>query len=164
MLTFTTSWGESAGAISVALHMIANGGDTEGLFRGAFMHSGSPIPVGDITNGQKYYDALVAEVGCTDATDSLQCLREAPYDKLLNAINDSPGTLSYQVRDIDHLNVILTNLEQVFGIELASASRRQIPYWASTRTCVTGQCCTYSVCHGSRLSILFILIQADLLW
>ncbi len=47
------SWGESAGAVSAALHMVANDGDTEGLFRAAFMESGSPIPVGDIMNGQK---------------------------------------------------------------------------------------------------------------
>ena len=37
--------------MSVAMQMITNGGDTEGLFRGAFMQSGSPIPVGDITHG-----------------------------------------------------------------------------------------------------------------
>ena len=49
----TTSWGESAGAISVALHMLADGGDTKGLFRAGFMQSGAPIPVGDITNGQR---------------------------------------------------------------------------------------------------------------
>ncbi len=47
------SWGESAGAVSAALHMVANDGNNEGLFRAAFMQSGSPIPVGDITNGQK---------------------------------------------------------------------------------------------------------------
>jgi carboxylesterase type B len=40
--------GESAGAISVALHMLVNNGDQEGLFRGAIMQSGGPIPVGDI--------------------------------------------------------------------------------------------------------------------
>jgi acetylcholinesterase len=33
--------------------MLANGGDTEGLFQAAFMQSGSPIPAGDITKGQK---------------------------------------------------------------------------------------------------------------
>lgn len=32
-----TLWGESAGAISAALQMTTNGGDTEGLFRAAFM-------------------------------------------------------------------------------------------------------------------------------
>lgn len=33
--------------------MLHNGGNTDGLFRAAFMQSGSPIPVGDITNGQR---------------------------------------------------------------------------------------------------------------
>ncbi len=44
------SFGESAGAISVSLQMLAYDGDTGGLFRAGFMMSGSPIPVGDITN------------------------------------------------------------------------------------------------------------------
>ncbi|KAJ7207637.1 Carboxylesterase family-domain-containing protein, partial [Mycena pura] len=47
-----TIWGESSGAISVAMHMLANDGDTEGLFRAAFMQSGSPVPVGPLENGQ----------------------------------------------------------------------------------------------------------------
>ncbi|KAH0832386.1 Alpha/Beta hydrolase protein [Lanmaoa asiatica] len=66
------------------------------LFRAAFMESGSPIPVGDITNGQSYYDALVAETGCSGTTDTLQCLREVPYETLLSAVNQSPGILAYQ--------------------------------------------------------------------
>jgi hypothetical protein len=45
----TFSWGQSAGAMSVSLQMVANGGNPEGLFRAAFMQSGSPIPAGDIT-------------------------------------------------------------------------------------------------------------------
>lgn len=47
------SWGESAGAISVGMQMLVNGGDTGGLFRAGFMQSGSPIAVGDLTDGQK---------------------------------------------------------------------------------------------------------------
>jgi Carboxylesterase family len=43
------SWGESAGAISVALHMVTNSGNPDGLFRAAFMQSGSPPSTGDIT-------------------------------------------------------------------------------------------------------------------
>ena len=31
-VTYYQSWGESAGAISVSLHMLANGGNNEGLF------------------------------------------------------------------------------------------------------------------------------------
>jgi carboxylesterase type B len=49
-----TIWGQSAGAISVSLQMLTNGGNTEGLFRAAFMQSGSPIPVGDITRVRSY--------------------------------------------------------------------------------------------------------------
>lgn len=62
------------------------------------MESGSPIPVGNITEGQVYYDALVSETGCTGATDTLQCLRGVPYDQLLAAVNQSPGIFSYQVK------------------------------------------------------------------
>lgn len=91
-----TIWGESAGAISVALHMLTNGGDTEGLFRGAFMESGSPIPVGDITGGQPYYDDLVERTGCSGSSDTLECLRGVEYQTLLDAVNQSPSIFSYQ--------------------------------------------------------------------
>jgi len=91
-----TIWGESAGAMSVGLHMVANSGNTEGLFRGAFMESGSPITVGDLSQGQKYYDALVSQVGCLHTSDTLQCLREAPFDTLKAAIDASPNWFSFQ--------------------------------------------------------------------
>ena len=97
LLFFLCSWGESAGAWSVALHMVANGGNTEGLFHGAFMESGSPLPVGDITHGQKYYDALVSQTGCSGSQDSLECLRQAPYDELKAAMDASPSIFSLQV-------------------------------------------------------------------
>lgn len=35
-----TIWGESAGAISVGVQMVAYDGDNEGLFRAGFMESG----------------------------------------------------------------------------------------------------------------------------
>ncbi|KAI0059491.1 alpha beta-hydrolase [Artomyces pyxidatus] len=91
-----TIWGASAGAASVGLHMITNGGNTEGLFRAAFMQSGSPGSAGTLAEGQPYYDALVADVGCSHAPDTLQCLREAPLQNLTVAINKSPNTDSYQ--------------------------------------------------------------------
>ena len=77
--------------------MVTNGGNTEGLFRGAFMHSGSPLPVGPITEGQVYYDAIVSQTGCSGASDTLACLRTVPYDVLKDAANASPGIFSYQV-------------------------------------------------------------------
>jgi acetylcholinesterase len=90
------SWGQSAGAISVSLQMLTNGGNTEGLFRAAFMQSGSPIPVGDITRGQPYYDFLVEHTNCTGSSDTLACLRAAPYDQLQAAIDSTPSLFSYQ--------------------------------------------------------------------
>lgn len=96
-LNWNPSWGESAGAISVSLHMLANGGNTEGLFRAGVMESGAPIPVGDIENGQIYYDSIVADTGCSGAADTLQCLREVPYDKLKAAIDNTPSIFAYQV-------------------------------------------------------------------
>ncbi|KAG6846275.1 hypothetical protein H0H93_014922, partial [Arthromyces matolae] len=94
--TKVTLWGESAGAISTSLHMIANNGDVGGLFRAAFMQSGSPIPVGPLENAQKYYDALVSATGCSSAADTLECLRQVPYSTLKAAVNKSPGIFAYQ--------------------------------------------------------------------
>ncbi|KAA1472212.1 carotenoid ester lipase precursor [Dentipellis sp. KUC8613] len=94
--TKVTIWGESAGAISVALHLLTNGGNTEGLFRAAFMESGSPIPVGDISHGQPYYNDLVQRTGCTGSSDTLECLRQVPYSKLKAAVDKSPSIFAYQ--------------------------------------------------------------------
>jgi acetylcholinesterase len=91
------SWGESAGAMSVGLHMLINGGQTDGLFRGAIMQSGSPPPIGDISHGQIYYDNLVSATNCTNAADKLQCLRLVPAEQLQSAVNASPSFFSNQV-------------------------------------------------------------------
>jgi hypothetical protein len=77
--------------------MIANGGNTEGLFRGGFMQSGAVIPRGDITLNQQYYDDLVQETGCTGAGDTLECLRQVPFPALKKAVDGSPSFLSYKV-------------------------------------------------------------------
>lgn len=84
--------------MSVALQMVANGGDTEGLFHAAFLQSGAVPIVGDMAAGQKYYNALVAGAGCSSASDTLECLRQAPFDTLKPAVDSSPSIFSYQVR------------------------------------------------------------------
>ncbi|KAI0710399.1 carotenoid ester lipase precursor [Cerioporus squamosus] len=101
--TRVTIWGESAGAISVSLHMLTNGGNPEGLFHGAFMQSGAPIPVGDITHGQAEFDALVANTECDLAADKLDCLRHIPYAVLKTAVDKSPGVISYQSLRLSYL-------------------------------------------------------------
>jgi acetylcholinesterase len=77
--------------------MVANGGNTEGLFRGAFMESGAVMPAGDVTIGQPDYDQLVQEAGCAGAQDTLGCLRQVPLSTLQEAMNNSPFDLSYRV-------------------------------------------------------------------
>jgi acetylcholinesterase len=95
-LSKVTIWGQSAGAVSVSLHMVTNGGNTEGLFHAAFMQSGSPPPTGDITEGQPYYDFLVERTNCSGSPDTLECLREAPYNELKAAMDSTPSFFSYQ--------------------------------------------------------------------
>ncbi|KAI0091741.1 carotenoid ester lipase precursor [Irpex rosettiformis] len=95
-----TIWGQSAGAWSVGLQMVANAGDNEGLFRGAFMHSGSPVPYGDISHGQKYYDELVVEAGCANASDSLQCLRGVSSSVIKTMMDATPSLLSKEALSI----------------------------------------------------------------
>ncbi|KZV94246.1 carotenoid ester lipase precursor [Exidia glandulosa HHB12029] len=89
-----TIWGESAGAMSVAVEMITNGGHTDGLFRAAFMQSGSPQGAGDIELGQPYYDFLLRKTGCEDAEYTLECLRDAPFESLKAAVNQTAGLFS----------------------------------------------------------------------
>ncbi|RPD60515.1 carotenoid ester lipase [Lentinus tigrinus ALCF2SS1-7] len=91
-------WGESAGSVAVALQMQANGGDTEGLFRAAFMESGALIPTGTVDNPyeQSNYDQIVGETGCSNATDTLGCLRTVPADVLKAAMDKTPSFVSFQ--------------------------------------------------------------------
>ncbi|KAG0695870.1 Alpha/Beta hydrolase protein [Suillus ampliporus] len=94
--TKVTLWGESSGAMAIALHMVVNGGDTEGLFRAAFLESGAALSIGDITHGQVYYDFIVDQTGCKGSSDTLQCLREAPYDTIMAAVDQTPNFFGYQ--------------------------------------------------------------------
>ncbi|KAF8962488.1 Alpha/Beta hydrolase protein [Flammula alnicola] len=92
--TKVTIWGESAGAISVGMHLVANNGNPAGLFRGAFMESGSPQAIPDITLQQRFFDELVTSTGCTGSANPIQCLRAVPFAQLGAAINGSPGFLT----------------------------------------------------------------------
>ncbi|KAL3484421.1 carboxylesterase [Aspergillus germanicus] len=85
--------GESAGAYSVGYHLVAFGGQTGGLFRGAIMQSGSALgPAIEslsnlATSYQPIYDNITATVGCDRASDSLNCLRHVPILALYNAFS-----------------------------------------------------------------------------
>ncbi|KZP15052.1 alpha beta-hydrolase [Athelia psychrophila] len=94
--TKVTLFGVSSGAMSTALHMLLNDGNTEGLFRAAFSESGAPIPAGSYTHGQKWYDGAVEATNCTAAKDTLECLREADVGVLQAYFETTPSKLSYQ--------------------------------------------------------------------
>ncbi|PWY92122.1 carboxyesterase [Aspergillus heteromorphus CBS 117.55] len=92
-----TIWGESAGAMSVGYHLAAYGGRDDGLFRAAIMESGGTIPAspGNYTGYQTLYDDLAAKVNCSGVADSLQCLREVPFQELNAVLNGTDGESDY---------------------------------------------------------------------
>jgi carboxylesterase type B len=79
-----TIWGESAGAYSVGDHINAFDGNNDGLFRAAILESGGAV--GPPLNGtdwyQHMYDNLTESVGCAEVKDTLQCLRDVPYETI----------------------------------------------------------------------------------
>ncbi|GAA6009730.1 hypothetical protein JCM10207_004171 [Rhodosporidiobolus poonsookiae] len=78
-----TIWGESAGAISVAYQLMGYGLTETNLFHGGILESGSPhtIQLLPVETSQKNYDELVDGLGCSDAKDTLACLRKVPLEK-----------------------------------------------------------------------------------
>ncbi|KAI1862704.1 uncharacterized protein JN550_010041 [Neoarthrinium moseri] len=83
-----TIWGESAGARSLGMQLVAHEGKHDGLFRGAILESGSPVAkFVNASTWQPYFDALVAKAGCASATDRLSCLRGLDWHVLNNIFN-----------------------------------------------------------------------------
>ncbi|KZV67945.1 carotenoid ester lipase precursor [Peniophora sp. CONT] len=93
-------WGESAGAFSVALQMVTNNGDNEGLFRGAFMQSGSPSWFGPNTmqGGQASFNQLANVTGCGSLLGNVtvfNCLRNVSTADFRSAIQASSSIFDY---------------------------------------------------------------------
>lgn len=91
-----TLWGQSAGSLSIATHLVTHPDRANTPFRGAMMHSmvSSPIVVTDHSKHQAFYDSVVEQTGCSGQSSTLDCLRKLPYDKYLNAINQLPSMFS----------------------------------------------------------------------
>lgn len=76
-----TLWGESGGAVAISYLTAAYQGNNSGLFRGAIISSGSLFgPISDFFASyaiqQPLYNAVVGLTGCSNATSTLQCLRD----------------------------------------------------------------------------------------
>ncbi|RDW95007.1 hypothetical protein BP5796_00770 [Coleophoma crateriformis] len=109
-----TIWGESSyvkalfGAGSVGAHLVAYNGSHGGLFRAAIAESGSPISwsrYAPISEHQSLYDNITIATGCSNATDTLDCLRYLPFETLNNVLNSSVTSddLQYPVIDEDFI-------------------------------------------------------------
>jgi acetylcholinesterase len=84
------------------MQMLTNGGNAEGLFRGAFMQSGSPVPTGPVEDGQVDFDTFTTVAGCGDLLGSVavfDCLRGVSTEVIRNATNATPGITSFLARD-----------------------------------------------------------------
>lgn len=88
-----TIWGESAGAFSVGYHLVGFNGDNSDLFRAAILESGTMLgqplqnnlTIAQEDGYQAMYDNITVTVGCSNATDTLACLRTVPYKSLFEA-------------------------------------------------------------------------------
>jgi len=88
-------WGESSGAISIGMQLVAENGNNGHLFQGAIMQAGSPFPLGDMSSGQRSYDLIVQNTGCLGNKSTLDCLRSIPYDTLQKAVDSTPNIFDY---------------------------------------------------------------------
>ncbi|EME41603.1 hypothetical protein DOTSEDRAFT_73876 [Dothistroma septosporum NZE10] len=86
-----TIWGESAGSFAVGQLLLMYGGRADGLFHGSIQQSGSAATAW--YNGsdwyQPIYDKIVSQVNCTEAIDTLACLRTVSYEQLYPYLNSS---------------------------------------------------------------------------
>ncbi|KAF2191527.1 alpha/beta-hydrolase [Zopfia rhizophila CBS 207.26] len=86
-----TIFGESAGGLSVGMHLTAYGGRDDKLFRGAIMQSGNPINYGTFAYNKSNLETASSQLGCGQASNKLQCLREIPFQTLNTWINSTAG-------------------------------------------------------------------------
>ncbi|KAI0106234.1 Alpha/Beta hydrolase protein [Nemania sp. FL0031] len=89
-----TIWGESAGSFAVGQLLMTYGGRTDGLFHRSIQESGSASTAW--YNGsdwyQPIYDKIVEQVNCTQAIDTLKCLRSVGYEDIFPFLNASAVT------------------------------------------------------------------------
>ncbi|KAJ7630276.1 alpha beta-hydrolase [Roridomyces roridus] len=86
--------GVSAGAISASLLMLDNLEGSNKLFHGAILEAGSPGSEPSVLDGQDQYNFLVSANNCSHAHDTLECLRNVPFDAFMTTVNETPDLFS----------------------------------------------------------------------
>ena len=94
-----TIWGQSAGAQSVAYHILGQGGTTgSSLFRGGIMESGAASwnPIHTPGQAQSAFDAIAGNTSCANVSSNsvLDCLSSIPFAELNSSAAKS--TASWQ--------------------------------------------------------------------
>ncbi|KJA20548.1 hypothetical protein HYPSUDRAFT_68416 [Hypholoma sublateritium FD-334 SS-4] len=92
-----TLWGQSAGAGSITLHLLANGGNTQPpLFRAAITSSTflPPMYLFNEHIPETLYNEVVSQSNCAASGDALSCLRQADIT-VLQAANTNISTSAF---------------------------------------------------------------------
>ena len=99
-----TIWGQEAGAFSAGLQLLAYGGRDDGLYRAVVSQSGAPTlmwPSVNAEDWQPLYNDFVNATNCTDAKDTLDCLRKVDASALSDAFDSDLTTLIHNNPVVD---------------------------------------------------------------
>jgi hypothetical protein len=134
-ITFSVPLNATSTPFNSGLQLFYNGGVDEKLFRGFIAESGSPIPVGNLSLGQAYFDNVVSRCGCTKAADQVQCLREVDYGTFAQAVNSNPGIVT------NYRSLALAYVPRVDGDTLRELPQEQgrpdTYHWVDTKLWLT---------------------------
>ncbi|KAJ2977189.1 hypothetical protein NUW58_g7885 [Xylaria curta] len=149
-----TIWGESAGSFAVGQLLMSYGGRTDGLFHRSIQESGSAATAWH--NGsdwyQPIYDNIVEQANCTEAIDTLDCLRTVDYDVLFPLLNYTaiPGPGWYPTS-------LFLNIFGSWGLILTRGRRRRHPGLVSNqRAFLLPHVGTYTYETGHKMEALVL--------
>ncbi len=115
--TKVTIWGESAGAGSVGVQLLAYGGRDDKLFRAAIQESGghiSSVRQSNASTWDKYYNNITKATNCSSASDTLACLRKVPINALNAVLNSSvTASVPYWGISVDDDLIVATGTRQL---------------------------------------------------
>jgi carboxylesterase type B len=77
------------------MQLLAYGGRNDNLFRAAIVQSGGPVASSRLltpSQWQPYYNNITLAAGCSNATDTLACLRTIPTNTLSSILNSTVTT------------------------------------------------------------------------